>query len=197
MLIGLSGVMGAGKDAAADVLVHKYGFKRFTFAQALKDEVQVALASQIIPKGIHDAGRDAFLACLALELLNPFVKPTPPEIRVLLQQWGTEFRRKQDENYWVKKVQAAWYALGKPDACITDVRFGNELEWVQSEGGICVLIERETIYDPNLLRHESERLVTQRHLFNAIVDNKVHDPSLRRLEHAVTQVYWEWRRKAA
>jgi hypothetical protein len=188
MLIGLSGFMGSGKDEAGKILTRKFNFRRFAFGDAVKDEIQIALASKIIPSGLSQIGCEAFLTCLALGITDPFAKPTSPEMRVLMQQWGTEFRRRQDENYWVKKVQKAWYALNRPAAYVSDVRFFNEMDWVRAEGGYCMLIDGRK---KPITIHESEQLPAFRDRFDVIVNNTVDDPGLLMLEHAVTQAYYE------
>jgi hypothetical protein len=54
--------------------------------------------------------------------------------RTLLQWWGTEFRRSVNENYWVDKL-AERIAEEKPEiAIITDMRFPNEMRFVQKYG---------------------------------------------------------------
>jgi hypothetical protein len=59
----------------------------------------------------------------------------------LLQWWGTEYRRAQDLNYWVKK----WKEGINPKADIvlaTDMRFFNEGDAVYSVGGFRVQVSR-------------------------------------------------------
>lgn len=187
MLIGLSGLMGSGKDAAAEILVRDYGFVRKAFADRLKEEIKMALEAEIVPEGIHEAGQDAFLTCLALGILDPFSKPTSPEMRTLLQQWGTEFRRRQDADYWVNKVFKSWIADGRPDTVITDVRFTNEIKRLVDEGGIPILVDgRRQCVTTEL--HESERLAARRSLFHYFINNTVEDPSLRFLSREVHNV---------
>jgi len=185
MLIGLGGFAGSGKDAAADILCDQFGFRRTSFAAALKDEIQVALAAKLIPEGLSQVGQEAFLTCLALDQLDPFVKPTTPEMRLLLQQWGTEFRRAQSVNYWVRKVRNAWYALGRPNTVVTDVRFYNEVDWVKSESGITAVVQRiYRHYETGVLEymHESERLPYDLNAFDLTIDNT------RTLKHLVGEV---------
>jgi hypothetical protein len=197
MLIGLSGIFGAGKDAAALILEKHYGFQRFSFADCLKRELEVALRAALIPNGLPEKGREAFLTCLALGYLNPFAKPTPPEMRILMQQWGTEFRRAQDENYWVNKLRRSWEAVGRPDAAVPDTRFYNEAHWVRSENGLIFLINSGDRvahnYDHRQLAHESERFALEQlanpTLVNYIVDNTMDDPTLGWLTSEIVDTY--------
>jgi hypothetical protein len=53
--------------------------------------------------------------------------------RTLLQWWGTEFRRKQDPFYWVKKLRDQVRAERPRVALIDDLRFFNEVAWVKQD----------------------------------------------------------------
>lgn len=65
-------------------------------------------------------------------------KKDPP----ILQFWGTQFRRKQDENHWIKQTEkklhqlmSAYESSKEPQrlyVCIADTRFKNEVEFVNS-----------------------------------------------------------------
>lgn len=62
----------------------------------------------------------------------------------LLQWWGTEYRRAQDSDYWVKQ----WKAALDPKANIimaTDMRFLNEAAAVKSVGGFTVQVNRKNV----------------------------------------------------
>ncbi len=64
--------------------------------------------------------------------------------RLLLQWWGTEFRRATDQNYWVNKV-AQRIAEDKPEiALITDVRFMNEVNFVRKYGEV-IKVDRPSL----------------------------------------------------
>jgi hypothetical protein len=54
--------------------------------------------------------------------------------RSLLQFWGAEYRRAQDPDYWVRQL-ANTIELEKPQiACISDMRFPNEMAFVLQYG---------------------------------------------------------------
>jgi len=66
-----------------------------------------------------------------------YSKPTPPEIRFLLQYYGTDMYRTVDEYHWVKRAMAQYKALGTPPlVVIDDLRFPSELafaKWLSVE----------------------------------------------------------------
>jgi hypothetical protein len=85
-------------------------------------------------------------------ILPDWVEPTPnAEVSTrapfgkhakLLQWWGAEYRRSQDQEYWVKK----WRATINPKANIviaTDMRFFNEAAAVKSIGGFTIQVNRK------------------------------------------------------
>ena len=85
------------------------------------------------------------------ELTSIRSKPYSVEIRKLLQWWGTELRRGQDENYWVKKgMRMVNEAAGYADlVVITDVRFENEAGLIRANHGLVV-----EVYAPAKVRAE-------------------------------------------
>lgn len=60
-----------------------------------------------------------------------------PSIRKLLQYWGTDLRRSQDTEYWTKKalIQMMYSLSQGKSVYLTDVRFPNEVDAIQSIGG--------------------------------------------------------------
>lgn len=75
--------------------------------------------------------------------------------RALLQWWGTEFRRAQDPDYWVKKTMDR-IASDRPEvALICDLRFPNEMAGINGVGGYCVRVSRLG-YKSDVPEHISE-----------------------------------------
>lgn len=169
-LIGLTGLAGSGKDTVA-ALLHMLGYTRTAFA----DNVRAEAGEFIFWMGAAPNSRPLFeetdpelraaaeaygvdlcvlIKSRAIKLSDVHLKPTPPAIRQLLQRHGTEFRRAQDENYWVKKLfgsvllashtgraqgEALLYAM---PVVITDVRFPNEAEAIRKLGGVIWRVAR-------------------------------------------------------
>lgn len=118
-LVGLCGKAGSGKDHTFAYLRGMIGprrAKRVAFADGVRDEANTILGSN--GHTLYD-------------------KPYPPEVRALLQWWGTDLRRNQDPDYWVDyafKSYPSW--VHAYDVIVfTDVRFENEAEAIAGRGG--------------------------------------------------------------
>jgi len=138
IVIGIAGKMGAGKDTVAQLL-QPFGFQRFAFADALREEVADAIdgGRRDMPACLSSAAQDAFLYAPVSEVWE---KPTTGRMRALLQEWGTEYRRSQDEHYWTSIMREK--LAGAELACISDVRFPDEAALVRKMGGRVWVIHR-------------------------------------------------------
>jgi hypothetical protein len=141
-LIGIAGYARSGKDtffARSAKYLNDNGLeaKRYAFADALKSEVDSLLTEY--------TGISAFTE-----------KDSEKEIvRPLLVTYGTEIRRKLNPNCWIEKITpSVGEDLDKGKyVFITDVRFENEAQWIKSQGGLMVYIEREGIKPANHEEH--------------------------------------------
>lgn len=124
-VLGLTGYAGSGKDYTYAHLKETYDgmVARVAFADGVRFEIAEALDLRYTP---HER-----------ILWN---KPYPPEVRALLQWWGTEFRRAQDPDYWVKKgiERIHEYEAHADLVVVTDVRFANEAQAIKEIGGMVV-----------------------------------------------------------
>ena len=145
-----------GKDTAAIAMLEATpldtGVHRVGFATALRKEVNAAIrqfhgAANLID-GFKDSG-----------LMPDWVRAEswPDKQRTLLQWWGTEYRRKKDPDYWVKRFFEHLQELDPEVALVTDLRFRNEADAIRAAGGYLVKVERTTTPDVSVPEHESER----------------------------------------
>ena len=101
IVVGISGKIGTGKSTVAAMLSERLGDKCVvtSFAKKLKEEVAVEYG--IDPKlFMNEEGKNTIIKCD-----DRFEPPLPKEemtIREILQWYGSEYRRAQDEDYWVK-----------------------------------------------------------------------------------------------
>lgn len=130
MIIGLTGLKQSGKSTAAKYLESKYGFKRHNFKDALVKELKrnfPDLLEEMV--SVHDA-----------ENIDKLFEEKPPLIRKLLQNYGTEVRRREDSEYWIRE-----WINNRPlsNTVVDDVRFLNEAQAVRLYGGRIVQIIKQ------------------------------------------------------
>lgn len=141
MIIGICGFIGSGKDTAANYLVGWHGFRRDSFAGALKDAVaQVFGWDRELLEGLTTearAWREQVDPWWAERLNMPTLTP-----RWVLQYWGTEVcRHGFHDDIWIASVENK-IRKTKDNIVISDVRFPNEIKAIHNAGGIVVRIKR-------------------------------------------------------
>ena len=138
MLIGIVGLIGSGKDTAAQRLVDKHGYRRDSFAKSLKDAVAAMFNwDREMLEGSTKESRewrekpDAFWS-------QKFGKDVTP--RWVLQHFGTEVMRgHMYDGIWVDSC------LGRYDGTptvISDTRFPNEVEQIRARGGKIIRVKK-------------------------------------------------------
>jgi hypothetical protein len=125
MIVGLVGLIGSGKDTAADFLVDNYNFQRESFAGHLKDIVSIVFGwDRDLLEGRTAESR------YWREQVDPWwsnrlnMNVTP---RWVLQYWGTEVLRKNfHDDIWIASLEKKITNKGG-NIIITDCRFPNEI----------------------------------------------------------------------
>jgi len=137
MLIGVVGFIGCGKGTVGDLLEQR-GFVKDSFATPLKDACSAMFGwPRDLLEGDTEASRQW------REQPDPFWSEkmgkqfTP---RLALQLLGTEAGRDVfHKDIWVNSLLKR---AGDKDVVITDVRFKNELKFIQKNDGIVVRVKR-------------------------------------------------------
>ncbi len=168
-IIGLVGAAGAGKDTVADHLVAEHGFVKVAFADALRE-----MAAEINPiVGLDMCDDPALYNDVIWSIGYNNAKVLFPEIRRFLQATGVAVRN-IDPDFWVKALEKrlTW----EHDVVISDVRFANELAFVQ--GGTLGIptgqvwnIKGRSYNMGARGNHESETLARELATADVIIDN--------------------------
>ena len=130
MIIGICGFIGSGKDTAANYLVAQHGFRRDSFAGALKDAVaQVFGWDRELLEGLTPEARvwrEQVDPWWAKRLKMPNLTP-----RWVLQYWGTEVCRYGfHDDIWIAALENRLrHRAGH--TVISDVRFSNEIKSIR------------------------------------------------------------------
>lgn len=140
MIVGLLGFIGSGKGTAGDLL-KDMGFTPVSFAKGVKDVTAEMFGwPRHLLEGDTQKSRewreepDEFWS-------KEFGKSFTP--RYALQLMGTEVGRDVfHKDFWVINLKRYMMQNQGEHFVITDVRFQNEMEFVHSQGGILIEIER-------------------------------------------------------
>lgn len=171
LLLGFGHRARNGKDTICRHIAQEYGnrFKIATlpFAHTLKFEVNDAVEEWGGMVNLFTAlangevtGAPALPSWVQYDHNPDMTDPLCPygKQRTLLQWWGTEWRRYQDANYWVKAHRQRVSQLGAQGyqiVLVPDLRFPNEFMYLKSEGEV-YKVERPNFVDLASAPHESE-----------------------------------------
>lgn len=197
-IILMSGYMQSGKDSVGEILVLKYDFKRYAFADILKDEVSSLFG---IPRDILDTseGKETILwkennTIITNKVLAHFMLllGKAHKVRDILINHGQN-RRAENITYWVEKVydniQSDFQNKTCTRAVITDWRFPNEYEFIENEingktSEIILQKWRVDRWDGPPLMNETEQALDD-YEFDFLILNK---KSLYHLEKSVIKI---------
>jgi hypothetical protein len=156
IVTGLVAAKGAGKDTLAGFMAD-FGYQRMAFADALYAEAAEAYGTTVAALQVRET-KETPQASLApgrcnvaafaefcknwlLEKGRPAQDDEPLSPREILQLWGTWRRDTISHRYWLDQVARQINALPLGSkVVITDVRYGNEADFIVNEGGVLVRI---------------------------------------------------------
>ena len=142
MIIGFTGLKGSGKTTASLHIQKEYGFKNNNFKDALVAEMLDRMPKVLLElKTLYDMN------------INELFSQKPPIMRALMHNYGTELRRGDDPDYWVRR----WAEnLHDSNYVVDDVRFLNEAHAIRDRQGVIIRIVRHDQDDSND-QHVSEQ----------------------------------------
>jgi len=156
MIIGLVGLIGAGKGTVADILVDKHGFIKESFANSVKDSVSVVFGwNREMLEGATSESRewrekpDKFWS-------EKFGKEFSP--RMALQLMGTEAGRDVfHPDLWI--FTALRRMQSDKNYVLADVRFPNEIQRIREAGGKIVWVRRGPLPDWYLTARDNSEMM--------------------------------------
>lgn len=225
ILLALSGKLASGKDSLALGTMERLGVKEpihVYFGDSIKNEINqtIALLNSLNRPSVEQFAKlieieqgvsSVHLAEIAELLIFDYehnhkleARDRTPNMRRVLQLWGTEVRRGQDPLYWVNKTlkKALTYALNGYSVYLTDARFPNEVAPSQEIGfvvgrvEITTEVQQERLFsrdamaiDPTATAHSSETSLDGYLGFDFVIDNNgAFSDSLDALYSKVSEV---------
>lgn len=188
MILGLAGRKRVGKNTAADYLTAQYGFVQVSFAEPIRNLLEVM--NPIVPSaGGHERLLDVLERHGSFDAIKEEDPRASAEIRKLMQRAGTEWgRATMDGCVWIMALEdylnrhiKGWWNERGPRVAVTDVRFDNEARWVRLNRGRVINIERPAIVsidghaseagiDGNLADYHVFNLGTKEELYGQLRD---------------------------
>lgn len=156
--IGVCGYAQSGKDTVANWLVEHHGFVKRSFADALRDDVWIM--NPIVSWYRNEASWDPWSPITYQSAVRTHgyeeAKLRYPEIRRILQVYGTEVRRAEDPDVWLNRFTQWVQAHPEHERIVVpDVRFPNESDKVTR----LIRVDRPGVGPVNA--HVSDNLVNE------------------------------------
>lgn len=176
MILGIAGLAGSGKDTCGAYLIKEYGFERRAFADPLKKSVaalfdipfwevdQLKLDNTVfVAIGYKNEPEQKVMvdntSGMQIEVPNHMWSPIKEfTFREFLQRYGTESHRDIfGTDFWVNHTLPVGGFYAGRKICVTDLRFVNEVERIQSLGGIAIKLVRDETAPASQRPHRSEQ----------------------------------------
>lgn len=206
MLIGISGKIKSGKDTVGEMLYNlgciEYSIYKYSFADSLKK-----IVASIVDCDYNSLNNQEFKA----SYIPNFIKITKDGIithivpnskifykdifrtyevvtyREALQFFGDKFRSEYGQDFWIRMLKSDLMYEEPSFNIITDVRYKNEADFIKSNKGILIRVDRSEVQTPkNISSHSSEMELDNYPNFDYIIEN---NGTLEELESKVQLVY--------
>lgn len=192
MMFGIHGRAGAGKDTVGRFIHDMVGYQPLSFGAEIYREVADAFGVTIEFLGDRHNKETpmpelSLVNCVDNVFLNLMLKRFANETDILtkalsprwvLQNWGTEYRRAEDPDYWIKKAAPKL----RDRTTWTDVRVEKEASLLRMFGAPIIIVTKPGLGD---VRGHSTEMGIEPHPTDIHV---VNDGSLEDLEIKVRMV---------
>lgn len=166
-LIGLHGFRGCGKDTICDHLLTKYdNLVRLSFGDILRKELYEVFDikfSDLFNRSKDYEYSDVTWSWFNTEIRERYGRPSKEYLtfRELMQVYATDYRRKEDPNYWLDQWKAQVNATPAETGIVCpDVRFANESKVFMEHG---VLLRINDAIPREAPPHPSDALLPSYH----------------------------------
>lgn len=171
LLIGLTGrtgsneIAGCGKDTVAEIICRYVSIQSYGFADPIYDMVKAGFGIDGRSKEWQDRSKkSAPIEWLSVE--------HDVSLRYLLETLGTEWGREMVcEDLW-SRIAEKRYLESEMGLVIRDVRFSNEVDWLDRLGGTLIHILRPNHFNPEAdPNHPSNQPLPIRDFDKTIMNN--------------------------
>lgn len=170
LLIGLTGrtgsneIAGCGKDTVADIISRYFNISRYGFADPIYEMVKAGFGIDGRSKEWQDREKKS-------STIPWLSENRPVSLRYLLETLGTEWGREMVcKDLWTRIAEKR-YNESEAGMIIRDVRFPNEVDWLDRLGGTLIHILRPNHFNPEANpNHPSNRPLSIRS-FDKVINN--------------------------
>lgn len=145
MIVGISGFINSGKNTVASTLTEQYNFRQDSFAASLKDACAMMFdwPRHMVEGDTKESRewREQVDQWWAAKLNIPDFSP-----RLALQLMGTDVIRNHfNEGMWFLTLENRIRKNPDQHVVISDVRFPNEIKFIQDQGGVMIRVNRGSL----------------------------------------------------
>lgn len=141
MIIGITGLIGSGKDTIAAHLVEKHGYERYSWATPLKDMTAILFGwDRDMLEGTTPEQREQ------REKVDPWWDKKMDKYELVSPRWALQFigtevmRDTLHKDIWV--LAGMKRIANKQNVVIPDTRFPNEIKAIKEMGGVIWNVQR-------------------------------------------------------
>lgn len=141
MIIGITGLIGSGKDTIAAHLVEKHGYERYSWATPLKDMTAILFGwDRDMLEGTTPEQREQ------REKVDPWWDRKMDKYELVSPRWALQFigtevmRDTLHKDIWV--LAGMKRIANKQNVVIPDTRFPNEIKAIKEMGGVIWNVQR-------------------------------------------------------